>query len=104
MREVATMIQVGIAELKAHLSEFLVRVQQGEEIVVADRGRPVARLVPAVWSGADQPDSQLFDLQRRGLVRVGTGTLPDEFWEIERPSDPRGLVAAALEEERAEGY
>jgi prevent-host-death family protein len=98
------MIQVGIAELKAHLSEFLVRVQQGEEIVVADRGRPVARLIPAVWSSGDQPDSQLLDLQRRGLIRIGAGTLPDEFWEIERPSDPRGLVGVALEEERAEGY
>jgi prevent-host-death family protein len=97
-------IQVGIAELKAHLSEFLVRVQQGEEIVVADRGRPVARLVPAFSNGGQQLDSQLLDLQRRGLVRIGAGTLPDEFWEIERPSDPRGLVAAALEEERAEGY
>lgn len=40
------MIQVGIAELKARLSEYLARVQDGEEIVVADRGRPVARSSP----------------------------------------------------------
>jgi prevent-host-death family protein len=96
--------QVGVAELKARLSEFLARVQQGEEIIVADRGRPVARLVPAVSRNGDEADSRLLDLQRRGLVRVGTGTLPDALWEFERPDDPQGTVGAALEAERTEGH
>jgi prevent-host-death family protein len=98
------MIQVGIAELKAHLSEYLVRVQQGEEIIVADRGRPVAHLVPPPRRGKNDADAHLLDLQRRGLVRVGTGVLPDDFWEMERPADPQGLARAALEAERTEGH
>jgi prevent-host-death family protein len=98
------MIQVGIAELKARLSEYLARVQNGEEIVVADRGRPVARLVPPTWQTAEQEDSRLLDLQRRGLIRIGSGVLPDSLWEIERPRDPNGGVRAALEAERSEGY
>lgn len=97
------MTQVGVAELKAHLSEFLARVQQGEEIVVADRGRPVARLVPAIWRNGEETDSRLLELQRRGLIRVGTGALPDVLWELERPDDPQGKVGAALEADRAEG-
>ena len=36
---------VGIRELKAKLSEFVSRAANGEQIVVTDRGRPVARLV-----------------------------------------------------------
>ncbi|HZU13521.1 MAG TPA: type II toxin-antitoxin system prevent-host-death family antitoxin [Chloroflexota bacterium] len=40
------MIHAGIAELKASLSEYPARVQEGEEVIVADRGRPVAPLVP----------------------------------------------------------
>ena len=36
---------VGIRELKARLSECVARASGGEEIVVTDRGRPVARLV-----------------------------------------------------------
>ena len=36
---------VGIRELKAKLSEYVSRAANGEEIVVTDRGRPVARLV-----------------------------------------------------------
>jgi prevent-host-death family protein len=40
-------MQVDIAELKARLCEYLARVQAGAEVIVADRGRPVARIVPA---------------------------------------------------------
>jgi prevent-host-death family protein len=40
------MKQVGIAELKARLSEFLRAVQGGESIAVLDRNRAVAHIVP----------------------------------------------------------
>ena len=39
-------MEVGIRELKAKLSEHVQRVAGGEAIIVTDRGRPVARLVP----------------------------------------------------------
>jgi prevent-host-death family protein len=38
---------VGVRELKAHLSEFLRRVQAGQRVTVTDRGRAIATLVPA---------------------------------------------------------
>jgi prevent-host-death family protein len=37
---------VGIAELKARLSEYLRIVRRGHPIVVLDRDTPVARIVP----------------------------------------------------------
>jgi prevent-host-death family protein len=37
---------VNIHEAKTHLSRLLVRVEAGEEVVIARAGRPVARLVP----------------------------------------------------------
>lgn len=40
------MKEVGIAELKARLSEFLRIVQGGESIAVLDRNRAVAQIVP----------------------------------------------------------
>jgi prevent-host-death family protein len=40
------MKQVGIAELKSRLSEFLRGVQDGESIAVLDRNRAVAHIVP----------------------------------------------------------
>lgn len=37
---------VGIADLKAHLSEHLKSVRKGRTLDVLDRGTPVARIVP----------------------------------------------------------
>ena len=41
------MDQIGAFEAKTRLAELLDRVERGEEVVIARRGRPVARLVPA---------------------------------------------------------
>jgi len=37
-------MKVGIRELKAHLSEYVRKAAEGEQILVTHRGRPVARL------------------------------------------------------------
>lgn len=37
---------VNVYEAKTHLSRLLRRVRAGEEIVIADAGTPIARLVP----------------------------------------------------------
>ena len=39
------MISAGINEVKNNLSQLLARVKAGEEILITDRGRPVARIV-----------------------------------------------------------
>lgn len=39
-------MEVGIRELKSHLSQYLAKVRAGEVVVVTDRGEPVARIVP----------------------------------------------------------
>jgi prevent-host-death family protein len=43
-RDMATM--VNIHEAKTHFSKLLEKVQQGEEVIVAKAGEPVAKLVP----------------------------------------------------------
>ncbi|TAN24213.1 MAG: type II toxin-antitoxin system prevent-host-death family antitoxin [Acidobacteria bacterium] len=45
------MKQVGIADFKAHLSQYLREAREGEAITVTDRGTPVARLGPAQANG-----------------------------------------------------
>jgi prevent-host-death family protein len=40
------MSRVGIADLKAHLSQHLRRVRAGRAITVVDRDTPVAQIVP----------------------------------------------------------
>ena len=40
-------MQVNILEAENRLSQLIKSVQAGEEVVIANRGEPVARLVPA---------------------------------------------------------
>lgn len=40
------MTEVGIRELRAGLSRWIEQVRAGEELIVTDRGAPVARVVP----------------------------------------------------------
>lgn len=40
-------MQVNILEAKNRLSELIKSAQAGEEVVIANRGQPVVRLVPA---------------------------------------------------------
>ncbi len=44
------MIKVNVLEAKNRLSELLRAVQAGEEVIIANRGQPVARLVPVAPS------------------------------------------------------
>lgn len=39
-------MEVGVRELKNHLSRYLAGVGAGREIVVTDRGRAIARITP----------------------------------------------------------
>lgn len=95
------MKRVPIAQLKARLSAHLKAVMAGEEIIVTDRGRPVARLAPI--TGEAGADARLDELIRAGIIRAPIRSLPDDFWSWPRPADPAGRGLAALLEERAEG-
>lgn len=47
-------MQINILEARNRLSQLLAAVRAGEEVVIANRGRPVARLV-AVEAAANHP-------------------------------------------------
>jgi prevent-host-death family protein len=53
--------QVQIAEAKAHLSALVERVEAGEEIIIARRGKPVARLIPEPRDKRSAADVLKFD-------------------------------------------
>lgn len=57
--------QVGVRELKAHLSYYLRKVSEGGVLVVTERGRPLAEIRPA----GEQPASRLAALVAAGQVK-----------------------------------
>ena len=90
-----------VAELKASLSKYLAKVKGGEEVLVTERGRPIAKIVPLRRDATIFPE-YLLELERAGKVRLGTGRLPKDFWKLPRPKDPEGRALKALLEEREE--
>ncbi|MGU3501704.1 type II toxin-antitoxin system Phd/YefM family antitoxin [Mycobacterium sp. C31M] len=85
------MESIGVRELRQHASRYLDAVAAGESIVITDRGRPVARLVPITgdtWQ----------DLVRTGEVVEGAEKLRlDELTPIEAAFD----ISAHLDEIRS---
>lgn len=92
---------VAVSEIKASLSEYLGKVKAGEDVMITERGRPIARIVPL--RRGQQVSGQLEYLEKKGLVKIGRGGLPDELWTICRPLDSAGVGLAALIEERDGG-
>ncbi|HEX9266791.1 MAG TPA: hypothetical protein VF965_04810 [Candidatus Limnocylindria bacterium] len=75
-----------MSKLKASLSGLLQSV--------------IARLRPAASSPS--LTESLREMERQGLAKLGTGKLPEDFWRMPRPKDPKGLVMKGMLEERAE--
>ena len=90
-----------VSDLKARLSEYLKRVKGGAEILITDRGKPVARLVPV--SRAKIARDALVQMEKQGLIKLGSGKLPKDFWSMPRPEDPGESVLRALMDERKTG-
>ncbi len=84
------MTTVGIANLKAHLSEHLQAVRRGETVVVLDRTEPIARIVPIGAEGLEL------------VVRPAKGSVHDV--PLLGPTRGEGDVRAQLVEERADRW
>jgi prevent-host-death family protein len=94
-------MKASVSILKARLSQYLAAVKGGEEVIVTERGRPVARLTAI---GADGlPEGRLAKLVREGRVRPPTHAAPPDHPMDVRPPDPEGRSLQALLDERTEG-
>ena len=86
------MADVGVRELKQHLSEYLDRAERGELLRVTERGRPKALLGPL--PGRARVDEGISE----GWIRAGSGggLRPIRRWRSS------GRVLDALGEDRGE--
>jgi prevent-host-death family protein len=71
-------VEVGVRELRNHLSQYLDRVRAGEVLVVTDRGRAIARVTPMgegsiealIAAGLVAPAPSAKKKRRAGSVRA----------------------------------
>jgi prevent-host-death family protein len=86
-------MDVAVSDLRAHLSEWLERARQGEELVVTDRGAPVARLLGITATATLERLAAEGVIGRPGRPRTATAT------GRSRPQ-PRRSVSALVSEQR----
>ena len=82
---------VNVSDLKARLSAHLQMVKEGEEVLVCDRNRPVARIIPCPVDSYSDWERQLIARgaltpplkERQHPVKWPTppGNVPDEIME-----------------------
>jgi prevent-host-death family protein len=100
------MKKVSVAELKARLSEYLGIVKSGEDVIVTEHGRPVARLVPL--TGELAQEARMAELIRTGAVRPPQADVTDEFLErlrkLRESMPAGGDIVAEMRAERDEGW
>ena len=94
-----TMRIVGIKDLKNQLSEYVRAAAAGETVLVTDRNRVVAELVPpAAGRSAAPADALLADAVRQGWItpplRAASGVPP------RRPVAPLDDILTELREDR----
>ena len=90
------MRSTNIADLRNHLTQYLQEVRAGEEIIVRDRQRPIAKIVPFTVDGDEADDAALV---ASGLMRKGSGVLPASFWRARRS---RVTIQEAVDAVRAD--
>jgi prevent-host-death family protein len=91
---------VNIAELKNNLSAYLKQVKNGAELIVKDRNRPIARLVPLI-AGEDL-DAEEAALVAGGLMRLPLKEKSDDFLALRAPRVAMDDIQAVIRAERDE--
>jgi prevent-host-death family protein len=85
-------MDVAVSELRAHLSDYLDRAREGAEIVITDRGVPIARLLGLTTTAT------LERLAADGVIARAAGPRPRASGQP-RPR-PRRPVADQVSEQR----
>jgi prevent-host-death family protein len=86
-----------IAELRDRLTHYLRAVRAGEEIIIRDRQRPIAKIVP--FSAEDENEEALI---AAGLLRPAERPLPAAFWRARRAALGWRAAADAVAADREE--
>ncbi len=87
-----------ISQLKNRLSAYLKKVRAGQSILILDRDQPIARLDRVESEG--RPQDRLSRLERSGLLRRSTRSVPAKALRSAAPRPKRSVVRALLEERR----
>lgn len=94
------MKRANISELRNRLSQYLDHVRAGGRVLILDRNRPIAEIVPIRSStGTSGNDAdRLATLEREGIICRGSGKLPKSIRADELPGEGARVLDALLDE------
>jgi prevent-host-death family protein len=95
------MISTGIRNLKNNLSRYIRRVEAGERVLVTDRGRAVAELVPPTGQPGSHGQARYEAMVAAGLLRPALED-GDPLVDLPLLRLPSGTAAVLLDEDRGE--
>jgi prevent-host-death family protein len=89
-------LRIGLREANQQFSKAMKAVKAGKEVILTDRGRPIAVIKPLTQ--APGPEQVVRDLEAAGVLQAATRRGPMPPW---RPRRLRGApLAQTVEEER----
>lgn len=88
-----------LSKVKNELSKYVEQARRGEPVRILLRGVPVADLVPVAVGDESADEARLHDLERRGVIRRGSGRWPREL-DVPGPRVRGGSAVDALLAER----
>jgi len=91
------MKQIGIRELKNHLSSYIQAVKKGETVFVTERGKTVAVLKK---ESIDPIERKLTRLNEKKLIRLGEGGKPQGLASKRKKVKGAPLARTVIEERR----
>jgi antitoxin (DNA-binding transcriptional repressor) of toxin-antitoxin stability system len=93
------MINAGIKEVKNNLSRYLAYVKAGEDVLITERGRPVARIVKENGS-IKSIRTALAPLVKEGLVTLPLVRLENEALSVPKAALPGKPLSEIVIEDR----
>jgi prevent-host-death family protein len=97
--------KANIGELKTHLSLYVKSVKGGGKVLITERNKPVAKIVPL--DEDDMYESEEEQLIAEGILSLSrpksNKPLPDSFWDSkDLPKVPLDVILRVIREERDE--
>lgn len=91
----------GIRDLKSRLSSYLKDVKEGEEILISERGKTIARIVPVgTPREEDKLHSALVKLSRSGQIILPAAYKPPRLPRFRKKVKGAPFSDAVLEDRR----
>jgi prevent-host-death family protein len=94
---------VNVAKLKNQLSAYLAYVRKGEQVLIKDRNKPIAKIVPLDVS--EDEDAELLALASEGAMKMAEipGGTPESFYSLPATRLSHARAVEAVRKERDEG-